>query len=126
MNINTRNLLLNIKNNSIIKKGGFYSKFSKQNLILLELLYNQGFIQSFRVLKSSSQIYIFLRYLDNKSVFNHFKILSNSLNLKNLNYLELSKLFNKRFVLFLFTNKGLITSYECKKYKIGGKSLFFC
>lgn len=126
MNFDTRNLLLNIKNNSVIKKNGFYSKFSKQNFILLELLYTQGFIQSYHLLKCSTRIYILLRYFNNKPIFQHLKLVHNSLNFKSLTFLELSKLFNKRFVLFLSTNKGLSTSYHCKKNNTSGKSLFFC
>jgi len=38
MNLTTKNLLLTLRNNSIIKKNSFRFKLSKQNLILLELL----------------------------------------------------------------------------------------
>ena len=126
MNINTINLLLNIKNNSAIKKNGFYFTGSKQAFFVLELLYTQGFIQSFNFLKLSGQVYVFLRYFDNKPVFQYLKLLSKISKSQNLTFLELSKFFNKRFVLFLSTNKGLFSSYDCKRLHIGGKCLFFC
>ena len=126
MNKTTKNLLLSLKNSSTIKLNEFYCSYSKKNIKILKVLYIQGFIQSYIFSSKSNKIKILLRYTDNKPIFKHLKFISTSVNSKTITYKELVYLFNKRFVLFLFTNKGLITSYESKKYKIGGKSLFLC
>jgi ribosomal protein S8 len=126
MNLTTKNLLLSLRNNSIIKKNSFRFKLSKQNLILLELLYNQGLLQSYLVLKKSHQIHIFMRYFYNKSTFYYLKFLSSSFDLTNSKFLEISKLFNKRYLFCISTDKGLCTSYFCKRNNIGGKLLFLC
>lgn len=126
MNLNTRQLLLSIKNASLIKIEKVNVPLLEQNLILIELLYTQGFIQSFSIDNSSKKIVVFLRYYDNKPALRYLKLISKSSILKNLTFLELVKFFNKRFVLFLSTNKGLTTSYFCKKNNISGKGLFLC
>jgi len=126
MNTNTRNLLLSLKNCSTAKLNGFYFKFSQKSMDMLNSLYQQGFIQSFLVLGNNTQIYVLLRYFDNKPTFQHLKLLSTSLKSKNITFSELSRLFNKRFVLFLNTDKGIATLYQCKKQHISGKTLFFC
>lgn len=127
MNRNTKALLLNIKNSSAIKKCGFYANLSKRNIKILQILYTQGFIQSYTIFQSSKQLYVFIRYYNNKPIFKTLKLISTKSSKRtNLNFLELAKFFNKRLVLFLSTNKGLCTSLFCLKSKTGGKALFLC
>ncbi len=125
MNLKSKHLLVTIKNISQARNVGFFFKNSINNLILLEKLYIEGYIQSFTFFKNSSDIYIFIRYFENKPVFQYlsFFLLSNQIN--NIGYFELSRLINKRFVLFLSSNKSLITGLEAKQYNLGGKLLFF-
>ena len=126
MNTNTRNLLLKLKNASSARLGELYINYTIKNINLIELLYEQGFIQSFLVLKKKLKIFVVLRYFENKPVFRFLKILSTSLNLKNISSLELSRLINNRFVLFLTTDKGYTTLYNAKKTRTSGKILFLC
>lgn len=126
MNINTRNLLLKLKNCSAAKLNEFYFRYSQKNLHLLEVLYNQGLVQSFTVLDKNVNIHIILRYFDNKPVFEYLKLFSLRLTSKNIDIIELSRLFNKRFILFLTTNRGIYTLYQCKVNSISGKILFLC
>jgi ribosomal protein S8 len=125
MNKATKNLLLSLKNCSSARLNEFYSNYSKKNLELLSTLYGDGFIQSFIFLQKSQQIKIFLRYVDNKPIFSSLKLISTA-SKKSISLKELSLLFNKRFVLFLNTNLGLLNVKDCKKAKVGGKILFFC
>ena len=126
MNVNTRNLLLKLNNASGARLSKFYADYTLNNVNLIELLYEQGFIQSFVIFKKELKIFIVLRYFDNKPVFRFLKLLSTSLNFKKISFLELSRLVNKRFVLFLTTDKGYSTLYHAKKNHISGKILFLC
>jgi len=126
MNKNTKYLLLNLKNCSVSHLNEFYCEYNQNNINLLEALYNQGFIQSFVVLKKVSKIYILLRYFENKPVLKNLKFLFKPLNTYTLSYLEVCKLHLKRFVLFLNTTKGYVSLHEAKKNMIGGKTLFIC
>ena len=125
MNLNSKNLLITIKNTSQAKNIGFFFKNSINNLILLEKLYIEGYIQSYTFFKNSPNIYIFIRYFENKPVFQYLKFFLFSNQINNIGQVELSRLINKRFVLFLSSNKSLITGLEAKQYNIGGKLLFF-
>jgi ribosomal protein S8 len=124
MNLNSRNLLLTIKNISQAKNIGFFFKNSVNNLILLEKLYIEGYIQSYTFLKNSTYIYIFVRYFENKSVFQYLKFFLVSGQANNISSIQLSRLINKRFTLFLSSNKNLITAFEARQHNIGGKLLF--
>lgn len=127
MNKTTRNLLLKIKNSSTVKLNESYIRYSKKNIELLEVLYDEGFIQSFNVINLNSVIRIYLNYYDNKSSLAHLKIFSTKRdNSNNLKFLELARLSNKRFVLFLTTSQGLASGFACRNNHFSGKLLFLC
>lgn len=126
MNQTTRNLLLKIKNSSTVRLNELYVKHSKKNIELLEILYNEGFVQSFNTIDSNLTICVYLRYYDHKSILAHLKFFSTRLSSKNITFLELSRLSNKRFILFLTTSQGLMTSFKCKSNHLSGKILFLC
>jgi small subunit ribosomal protein S8 len=126
MNINSINLLTKIKNASIRKKEVCLIENTKFNQKIIELLYTEGYIQSFKVDNSCKNIIITLRYSYNKDIFTNFKLISTSGFLKYLSYKELCKLSFKRNNIILSTNKGLLTGYNCKINKIGGKLCFIC
>ena len=131
MNTNLIKLLLHLKNASLVKKETVTIKCGVSGLELLKLLYEEGFIQSYNVdsdsyLKNEKQfnIKIFLRYFYNKPIFNNLKIISTPSYSKYLTFKDISKIQDKKNVLFLSTNKGFLTGLECKKNKIGGTLLF--
>ena len=39
---------------------------------------------------------------------------------------DVSKISTKKLVLFFSTNKGILTSLDCKKHGLGGTLLFAC
>jgi len=125
MNKHTRNLLLTLKNCSVAKLNVFFFQFSSKNIKLLELLYKEGYIQSFMILKDNKNILITLRYFNNKPTFQYLKIFSPK-NFKILSFLELSRLINKRYTLFLSTKYGFSVIYSIKHNGIGGQPLFIC
>jgi len=131
MNITLIQLLLKLKNASLARKEIVTIKYNKLCLDLLKLLYIEGFIQSFNIqtinspfLKKQLQITITLRYFYNKPIFKNLKIVSKPSYIKYLKLKDLCKIVDKKSVLFLSTNKGLLTSLDCKKHQIGGTLLF--
>jgi small subunit ribosomal protein S8 len=130
MNINLIKLLSKLKNASFSRQESMFVGYSQLSLEIVKLLYREGFIQSFFVLKDESKlndklvINITLRYLNNKPIFKTLKIISTPSSSKYLNIKDLSKISSKKMVLFLSTNKGLLTGLESKMHKTGGKLLF--
>jgi ribosomal protein S8 len=131
MNITLIQLLLKLKNASLARKEIVIIKYNKSCLDLLKLLYIEGFIQSFNIqtidspfVKKHLQISITLRYFYNKPIFKDLKIVSKPSYVKYLKLKDLCKIVDKKSVLFLSTNKGLLTSLDCKKHKVGGTLLF--
>jgi len=126
MNLNTKNLLLKLKNCSTSRLIEFYCNYTKKNIELIELLYKEGLIQSYTTLKKKTQICVFLRYFENKPVFKFLKLLTNSFNSRILTSLEISQLEIKRNILFLNTNNGFITLSDAKKSSSHGRTMFLC
>jgi small subunit ribosomal protein S8 len=131
MNTNLIKLLLQLKNASLVKKEHINIKCNLSGLNLIKLLYKQGFIQSFSVdfnvesnQKKEFDTKVFLRYFYNKSIFKKLKIVSTPSYIKYLTYKDISKIKDKKDVLFLSTNKGFLTGLDCKKNKTGGVLLF--
>jgi len=120
--------LLNLKNYSGLKKEFLIIKFSSGILKILNGLYKEGFIQSYKIINISQQnyFYIVLRYYFNKPIFKNLKIISKPSNLKYLKFKVLIKLCEKKINYFVSTDKGIFTLKECKKKKLGGKILFCC
>jgi ribosomal protein S8 len=125
MNKFTIQFLINLKNNSVLKKERIIVKYSKNLLQIISCLYKEGLIQSYKIL-NKNYICILLRYFQNKSTFADLKIISKPSKFRHLKLKELVNLSNKKFILFFSTNKGILTLNECKKHKIGGKALFYC
>lgn len=126
MNINTINLLVSLKNASLINKDiiniSVYNKFS---LELLKTLYKEGLIQSFnistnKIIKIQLRNFLYKGPLDNLN-----KLLSNTKKIY-LTFDQISLLNSKKITYFFTTNKGILTLLECKKHKTGGILIFIC
>jgi small subunit ribosomal protein S8 len=131
MNIHLINLLITLKNASLVKKEKVSVLFTSISYEVVNLLFQEGFVQSFHVkeVKNSSkliqkEIVIILRYLYDKPVFKNLKIISKPSCVRYASSNDISKLSNKRRVLFVSTNKGITTDSFCKHNKIGGVLLF--
>ena len=70
------------------------------------------------------QTIITLRYSYNKPALKSLKIISTPSHSKYLTLKDISKIQDRKNILFLSTNRGLLTGIECKKNKIGGTLLF--
>jgi small subunit ribosomal protein S8 len=131
MNTNLIKLLLQLKNASLVKKEVVEFNCNSLCLELLKLLYTEGFIQSFRILSKNRsdnekqfQTTIMLRYSYNKPALKTLKIISTPSYSKYLTLKDISKIQDRKNILFLSTNRGLLTGLQCKKNKIGGTLLF--
>ncbi len=131
MNTNLIKLLLQLKNASLVKKEVVEFNCNSLCLEMLKLLYTEGFIQSFRILSKNRsnnekqfQTTIMLRYSYNKPALKTLKIISTPSYSKYLTLKDISKIQDRKNILFLSTNRGLLTGLQCKKNKIGGTLLF--
>ncbi len=129
MNINLIKLLLKLKNASNSHKEHINCLSNKTHDILLETLYQEGLIQSFfnqkkNTLTEKPLTNVFLRYSFNKSSFSAFKIVSTPSKIRYLTFSDLCQISDKKNILFIFTDKNLLTGTECKKHGLGGKLLF--
>ena len=130
MSIHLVKFLFQLKNASIARKETLLVEYSSIREDMIKLLYLEGFVQSFEVLFDSythfKMVKVTLRYYYSKSLTERLKLLSKPSHVRYMKFLDISNLPDKRFVLFFSTDKGMLTTLECKKYKIGGKLLFVC
>ena len=115
---------MSLKMSSLFRKEYLTTVLSKQSLNLTTVLYKEGFIQSYQI--KNNKLNILLRYFFNKPVLRSLKIISTPSKSRFLNLKTLTKLPNKKLVLFLSTTKGILTLEQCKEQKLGGKALFYC
>lgn len=123
MNFASRNLLINLKNSSIVNLEKIVLTYSKDSLQILQILYSQGYIQSYNF-DQNNQLTVVLRYMYNKPVFRYLKIFSKRVNSKNISLKHLSKISNKKINFFISTSKGIFNLFDCKKIQLGGKTFF--
>ena len=131
MNTNLIQLFIKLKNASNSKKERISIIPNKTYNIILEKLYQEGLIQSFcysnkKFSETNPATSVFLRYPSNKSSFETLKILSTPSKVRFLTFADLCQISDKKYILFLFTDKNLLTDTECKKHGLGGKLLFIC
>jgi small subunit ribosomal protein S8 len=111
-----------LKNAAYLKKELIVVPWNKKLLPLINLLYKEMIIQSFHF--HNTVIKIYLKYFLNMQIFYNLKFLSTSSQKNYLDYLNLCLINSKNSFFILSTDKGLLTEYECKQFKIGGKLLF--
>ena len=131
MNQSQIHLLNIIKIGSILQKNKVELSYKKNYFSFLNLLYKHGIIQNFFKIKISFltpyyKILIYFRYFFNKNNIRNLKILSKPSLYLHLNYSDICSLYDKKHILFFSTNKGILTSLQCKMLKIGGFVLFKC
>jgi len=125
MNLTTIRFLIALKNHSILKKEVLIYRYSKSIIHVLTALYQEGYIQSFKIL-NNKLVYIALRYYFNKPILKNLKLIST---LSKPTYLTLKSLYNitdNKNTIFFSTSKGIKTLYQCKREKLGGEALFSC
>lgn len=129
MNTQTIKFLNQLRNASFASNENVTVSYSKSVLRILLALYKEGFVQSFKVLKSVKtppKIRVHIRYYYNKPVFKKLKIVSSPSKSLHLNYHSIVRLNNKREQFFFSTSKGILTALDCKYHNLGGTLLFIC
>jgi small subunit ribosomal protein S8 len=130
MSVDFVKLIIKLKNASAVRKEFLSIEYSKVRRDILKLLYDEGFIQSFRFefgkTKAPIRILINLRYSFNKALLASLKLLSKPSFVKYIRLLDIYNIPDRRFVIFFSTDQGLLTLLECKRFKVGGKLLFIC
>ena len=114
--------LINIKN-SILHNSLFCKlPYSNYNFKISKVLYKNGLVSHYKILKTKKIILLYLKYYNNINVIRDFKILSTSSKYISTN----SKvLIYRKNSLLVSTSKGIFLSNNVKNYNIGGKVLFF-
>ena len=123
--------LLKLKNAALYKKEVVNIDFKQDYLPILQLLYKEGYIQTFLVTqdftKSKFIITIYLRYIYNIFALSNLKLLSKQSCVRTITYNQLSyNIYDIRKTFFIITNKGLRTQVTCKLNKLGGRLFFVC
>jgi small subunit ribosomal protein S8 len=124
MNVSTVNFLVTLKNASNLKHEFILIKVSLSNLQIIESLYAEGFVQSYKI--NGNRLFVKLRYFFNKSILKNLKIISTPSKDRFLTLKNISRLSNKNVTLFFSTNLGILTLAKCKSFGVGGKVLFYC
>ena len=130
MSINFVKFLIQLKNASIARKEVVSLEYSRIRENMVEILYTEGFVQSFELVINSSNgvktILINLRYYFGRSLLESLQLLSKPSHVRYMKLLDISNIPDRKFVIFFSTDKGTLTTLECKKQRVGGKLLFIC
>jgi small subunit ribosomal protein S8 len=116
-------ILINIKNGQISKKAFIEVSLNNINISLLNVLWEEGFIQGYE--KKKNNLKVFLKYNDSNFLINYIKFISKPSLKIFISSKMLWKLNEKLGVFVLSTDKGLLTLKKCKKFNLGGVLLFF-
>ena len=93
----------------------------------LEVLVSEGFLSSYRVYSNNkiTSLFLYLKYIDNKSVISKVQLLSKKKNPLYLSVKSLWKVKPETGVIFLSTsNFGVISHKKALYNNVGGESLF--
>lgn len=118
------NLLANLKNGQLARKKIINHSRTKQCEALLNVLWDEGFIQGYRRMKNSShKLEIFLKYKSKIPAINSIKLVSKPNLKKYYSSRQLWKFETTKGLLIISTNQGLLSSAQCKKFGIGGEPI---
>ena len=118
------NFITAIKNGSIAKKRFVTHSNTKLNSKVASILWNEGYINGYKILEKSNELKLFLKYDKNcvPSIAN-VKSLSKPGRREYLSYKTLCNISYETGLLIISTSKGVLTLADCKKQKLGGEPL---
>lgn len=120
-------MISNIKNGQLSKKPYIILKQTNKKICesVLNVLWDEGFILGYKNTQfvSNNYVKVFLKYKNGDPVINSIKVVSKPslkifFSLKNL-----WKFDTNQGTLILSTNKGVMSSTDCKKLRLGGQAL---
>lgn len=122
MNNNLFNMVATLKNGQFVKKAYITHQKSPSCESVLNILWDEGFIFGYKILKENSSILkVFLKYKNEKPGINSIKVISKPSLRIYYSVEQLWKLKLNEGVLIISTNKGFMSLSECKKNKLGGE-----
>ena len=127
MNRHLCNMVSSIKNGQLSKKSYINLKQTNKQMCesVLNVLWDEGFILGYKYTNflSKKNIKVFLKYKKGAPVINSIKVVSKPSLKVFFSLSNLWKFDSNQGVLILSTNKGIMSSTECKKLKLGGQAL---
>lgn len=120
MNNLITNLANKINNNKNRYKHFLIYPISKLIIEISRVLFKQNFIRAFFIINKNQQkyVYILLKYSSYKKTFEKISKISKTISYKKT--FKIIKYTNGLGLSIISTQKGLITSYDSKKLKLGG------
>jgi small subunit ribosomal protein S8 len=120
------NILSEIKNAVRAQKEKISFPYTKMDFAILKTLVDNGYIKSAdkETIGRKNVIIVRLAYKGKEPVFNDFKIMSKPSRHFYADYRSLPTVMSGHGVGVLTTSKGIMTTKEAKKNKIGGEYLF--
>ena len=121
---NIGDVLTQIRNANLIKSSSTLIPNTIANYQILKILYNEGFIKSFKVL-SPKHLILYLKYIGR----NKHPILTNLRRISKpgrriyTSYKEIPKILGGLGIVILSTPKGILTDREARSRRIGGEVL---
>lgn len=118
------NFIAAIKNGSIAKKQFVTHSNTKLNIKVADILWNEGYINGYKILEKSNELKIFLKYdKTHRPGIANVRSLSKPGKREYLSYKTLCNISYETGLLIISTSKGLLTLTDCKKQKLGGEPL---
>jgi len=118
------NMITSLKNGYLAKKSFIIQKKQRYLLSVLNILWEEGFIQGFSFFdnkKAIKNIKIFLNYKRNYSVIKNITLVTKPSKKIYLDIKQIWKIQTKSDLYLFSTTKGVLTLSQCKKRKLGGE-----
>lgn len=116
-------LFTRIRNAILARRTTVFVPYNKINESLVKILLKYGFISYFK--KVSSQIFVSLKYKNNKPIILQIKRLSRPGCRLYVNAKNIPRICGKLGIVFLSTSKGILSDREAYFYKLGGEIIGF-
>lgn len=118
------NMISTINNGQLAKKAFVLIPKQKVCENILNVLWNEGFILGYRISKTNIKIIkIYLKYQNGTSSIAVLKMLSKPSLKLYYSVKQLWKIDSSKGLIIMSTNKGFMTSTECKKQVLGGEPI---
>ena len=117
------NMFASIHNGQLSKKSFIIHSQTKICESFLKILWSEGFILGYTIIKKQKQIKIFLKYVDHNPAIKKLRTLSKPGRRFYYNTKQLWKINSSNNFVILSTNQGLKSIFDCKKLNIGGEPI---
>lgn len=115
-------MIATINNGQLVKKSFVLQSNKKACQGILNVLWDEGFILGYKISKNNlDTIKIFLKYKNGLPAICLMKMLSKPSLRVYYSVKQLWKLDSSKGLIILSTNKGFMSSNDCKKFFLGGE-----